>query len=514
MAGTGVDAEAAPEGGAPTASPGGAPPDTLSNGTRFRPADDEPDAPAEKLAAQVAQRIEAEIIRRGWPIGEVLGSEQDLRERHGVSRSVLREAVRLVEHHQVARMRRGPNGGLFVCAPDAVPATRALVIYLEYIGLSVEDLMQARLLLEPLAASLAAERIGEEGIDQLRRLLSDEVERRDEPGIFSQDVLHVLLGELSGNPALHLFVDVLTRLTTRYAHTTRRISKDEAAQGKSDSRHKHVEITDAVVAGDSGRADAAMSRHLAEVTDWLVTHRSKRTSRGGAGASQITENPGAKLAEVIAARIHDEIARRGWPMGHVLGSEADLLARHGISRAVLREAVRLLEYHSVARMRRGPGGGLVVTEPEPSASIDTMALYLDFRGVSPEDLRVVRDAIELGTLAQVMAKREDPQVEHRLEAAIARTGEPTAPGRTGADHFHTELADLSGNPVLGLFLRILTELWSRHTANTPSPAPGPDAAAAVVDIHRRILQALLDGDEGVARHRMRRHLEALTAWYH
>jgi DNA-binding FadR family transcriptional regulator len=166
-------------------------------------------------------------------------------------------------------------------------------------------------------------------------------------------------------------------------------------------------------------------------------------------------------------------------------------------------------------MRRGPGGGLVVTEPEPGASIDTMALYLDYRGVTSEDLRVVRDAIELGTLQQVLVRREDPDVAARLETAIARTGEPSAPDRTGADHFHTELADLAGNPVLTLFLRILTALWSRHTAGSPTaPEPGPNAAAEVVSIHRRILQALLAGDDGVARHRMRRHLEALTAWYH
>src|SRR3954468_1140948 len=109
-----------------------------------------------KLAAQVARHIEAEVVRRGWPVGASLGSEPELRARHGVSRSVLREAVRLVEHHQVARMRRGPNGGLFVVAPDAGPAARAMAIYLEYVGTSVEELVQARRLLEPLAAGLAA----------------------------------------------------------------------------------------------------------------------------------------------------------------------------------------------------------------------------------------------------------------------------------------------------------------------------------------------------------------------
>src|SRR5215213_455367 len=133
-----------------------------------QPPDDVGDAATEpvvgKLATQVARRIETDIIGRGWPVGESLGSEPELRERYGVSRSVVREAVRLVEHHQVARMRRGPNGGLFIAAP----AARAMVSYLEYVGTSVDDLMQARRLLEPLAAGLAATRVTEKGIELIR----------------------------------------------------------------------------------------------------------------------------------------------------------------------------------------------------------------------------------------------------------------------------------------------------------------------------------------------------------
>ena len=506
MASTDVDA--------PLAGPPGGGPDADVDDVEFStPGDSRGDRGASggKLAAQVAHRIEAEIISRGWPVGAVLGSEQDLRERHGVSRSVLREAVRLVEHHQVARMRRGPSGGLFVIAPDAAPATHALVIYLEYIGLSIEDLMQARILLEPLAAGIAAERVGEDDIARLRALLDDEVDRRHEPGLSVQDALHLVLVQMSGNPALELFVDVLTRLTARYAHGTRRLSKDEVLRGKDSSHECHLRIVDAVIADDPGRAAAIMTEHLGQTAEWLAANHGRRPRPG---ADRAAEPSGAKLAELVASRIHDEVVRRGWPVGLVLGSEADLLARHGVSRAVLREAVRILEYHGVAWMRRGPSGGLVVTEPEPDASIDTMALYLDYRGVTPEHLRVVRDAIELGTLRQVMARRTDPEVAERLQAAIARTGVPAAPGRTGADHFHTELAELSGNPVLVLFLRILTELWSRHTANTPSPQPGPDAASTVEAVHQRILEAVLGGDESVARRRMRRHLEALTAWYH
>ncbi|MGO9926611.1 MAG: GntR family transcriptional regulator, partial [Mycobacterium sp.] len=57
---------------------------------------------ATKLASKIARQIEADIVRRGWTIGASLGSEQALQQRFRVSRSVLREAVRLVKHHQVA----------------------------------------------------------------------------------------------------------------------------------------------------------------------------------------------------------------------------------------------------------------------------------------------------------------------------------------------------------------------------------------------------------------------------
>src|SRR3954449_13331279 len=152
-----------------------------------------------KLAARVARRIEADVVARGWPVGTSLGSEPELRARHGVSRAVLREAVRLLEHHQVARMRRGPGGGLFVTAPDADPATGAVVIYLEYVGTGVDDLMHARALVEPLAAELAAERISEEGIQRLRAGLEAQPL---EPGTGARGRLDVLLAGLSGNPVL------------------------------------------------------------------------------------------------------------------------------------------------------------------------------------------------------------------------------------------------------------------------------------------------------------------------
>jgi DNA-binding FadR family transcriptional regulator len=167
-------------------------------------------------------------------------------------------------------------------------------------------------------------------------------------------------------------------------------------------------------------------------------------------------------------------------------------------------------------MRRGPGGGLIVTEPEPKASIDTMALYLEYQAVTADDLRIVRDAIELGTVARVTARHADgdTEVAERLAAAVRWATEGPPGHSRKADLFHSELAELAGNPVLSLFLDIITELFRRHAAGQDQPLPGDKMADEVQHVHQRILDAILQSDAGVARHRMRRHLDALIPWWH
>lgn len=452
----------------------------------------------EKRATQVARQLEDEIIDRRWPIGQSLGSEAELQERFGVSRSVLREAIRLLEHHEVARMHRGRGGGLMVCAPDASPATRALVIYLEYVGTSVEDLLRARLLLEPLAARLAAETVTEDGIDGLRAILAQEQAQLGEPGWSANDEFHVMLGRLSGNAVLRLFIEVLTRLTVSYARTSRPVSREALTEAKAGAAARHAEIADALIAGDAATAQIRLTTHLDEVEAWLLANRKPPTEH--MRTRPVDPGPddrrGRKLAEITAGRIHDDITDDGRQVGEVLGVESELLTRYGVSRAVLREAVRILEHHSVARMRRGPSGGLVILAPDPTASIHTMALYLDRQGLSPDDLRVVREAIELGCIQAVT-----PDAAARLRVTD-----------DSGDVFHTELAELAGNPVLALFLRIITELWARHSRTERPPTPAVETE--VRRVHDKILEAVLAGDEGLAQHRMRRHLQALTTWWH
>ncbi|OBJ09001.1 GntR family transcriptional regulator [Mycobacterium sp. 1482292.6] len=475
---------------------------------------------ANKLASLVARDIEADIVRRGWAVGESLGSEHALQQRFGVSRSVLREAVRLVEHHQVARMRRGPNGGLYICEPDAGPATRAVVIYLEYLGTTLGDLLNARLVLEPLAASLAAERIDEAGIARLRAVLHAEQQWR--PGLPApRDEFHIALAEQSKNPVLQLFIDVLMRLTTRYALASRTDSATEASEAVDHLHAHHSAIVAAVTAGDSARAKTLSERHVEAVTGWLQRHHAGDGGPGRATRRRLdSEAPRGKLAELLATTIGDDIAASGWQVGSVFGTETALLERYRVSRAVLREAVRLLEYHSIAHMRRGPGGGLVVAEPAAQASIDTIALYLQYRDPSREDLRCVRDAIEIDNVTKVVKRLGESDVAAFL--ATHRHGLPDNSRQTADEvrraiaeefDFHVGLAQLAGNAMLDLFLRIIVELFRRHWSSTGQALPTWSDVLAVHHAHLRIVEAVEAADDSVACYRLRRHLDAAASWW-
>jgi len=217
-----------------------------------------------KLAEQVALEIEADTIEAGWPVGEVLGSETELIERYGVSRAVFREAVRIVEHHMVARMRRGPGGGLVVTAPDLNAAQRSVALYLDYANVHADDMFEARTAIETTAVRAATERLTEEGVVRLREILAAEVHSDAEVLESGQaHDLHVTIAALSGNPALHLFAQILISLTFQRAGTRPR--KYDAKAAAHEAHCAHEAIVEAMIQGDTDLAVHRMRRHLEAV---------------------------------------------------------------------------------------------------------------------------------------------------------------------------------------------------------------------------------------------------------
>jgi DNA-binding FadR family transcriptional regulator len=217
-----------------------------------------------KLAESVARRLQGKIAERGFPVGEVIGTEPDLLAELGVSRGVFREAIRLLEHDEVAEMRRGPGGGLVVTVPHASSVARSAALHLQFFGADSSDIFEARSALELTTVELAAQRIDETGIKLLRAALDSEAEQQS-IGHLGSHHIHLVIADLTGNPALRLFVEVLARLTVE----VRPAEQHDAATRQADVRHAHARIVDAIIAGDGAVARHRMLRHLQGIGSYL-----------------------------------------------------------------------------------------------------------------------------------------------------------------------------------------------------------------------------------------------------
>jgi DNA-binding FadR family transcriptional regulator len=452
------------------------------------------------MAALVADHIVGDIAKHGWPQGEVIGSEAELLERYGVSRAVFREAVRLLEHLHVARMRRGPGGGLMVMEPTVDSVTDAVSVYLFYVGAEIDEVFEARLALEEVAAELAPARLDEQEIEALRALVG----REAAGGEGSHRELHNLVASISDNPALAFFVDLLNRTTLLYLPTSARLKGDTLAA----SAGAHAAIAEAILGGEPALARKRMRKHLMAEAEFL---RARRPSRRRLADLPEVVGRSDKRAEQTARQILREVAAAGWPVGDLLGSEAELMERHEVSRAVLREAVRVLEHHQVARMRRGPGGGLFVSEPGVEAVTEAMALQIDRLGILPVHLFEVRTAVEMAVLDHVVGHL-DVDGEARLRAALADEEAATSSEFLVMGHdLHAVLAAVAGNRVMELLVLVLLRLTRFHSA-APPEVKGAIPTGEVMHVHRQLVEAILARDLDLARHRMRRHLDALVRW--
>ena len=147
-----------------------------------------------------------------------------------------------------------------------------------------------------------------------------------------------------------------------------------------------------------------------------------------------------KKAEIVADQIEQTIAGQRWKPGDLFGSEVELIARYGVSRAVFREAVRLLEHDGVAEMRRGLHGGLFILQPDSQPVARAMAVYLDFEQVEPRQLDDARLAIEVSCVERVAARISEDKVAEIRAFLTAEAARIAYSGTHSLHDFHMGVA--------------------------------------------------------------------------
>ena len=224
-----------------------------------------------KLAGRAAEQIVADVIELGWPVGHVLGSETELLERYGVSRAVLREAIRLVEHQRVARMRRGTGGGLVIDEPDIDSVIGPAVIYLLRVDATLDEIFETRIVLEELATEIAAQRVTQDDVAAIREI----AEQESADGSHYR-LLHRQLASLTANPILELFVETFSRLVNFLFSDVAVLPDDIDAE----VQRAHDSIVRAVLANNPG---LARDRMRGRVHPAPTRDRATSRPRGGAG---------------------------------------------------------------------------------------------------------------------------------------------------------------------------------------------------------------------------------------
>lgn len=231
------------------------------------------------LSHTVVDQIEEAITNRRLEPGMRLPSEMELCKSFGVSRTAVREALRMLSARGLVTIEKGK--GMFVNTLSAASATDPLRLYLSmnYEKVFVLDVIRARQAIEPSIAAVAA---AQRSTDDIVRLHHDIEDLRNASEDYTQlagldMAFHLDIARASQNPLMPIIIDPIHRLMPDIkssVYATVEHARESALEW-------HSRITDRIVAKDTTGAHDTMAEHLriAEEHARHMLHVQARTAR-------------------------------------------------------------------------------------------------------------------------------------------------------------------------------------------------------------------------------------------
>jgi GntR family transcriptional regulator, transcriptional repressor for pyruvate dehydrogenase complex len=214
---------------------------------------------------QVADQLRDRILDGSLTSGDRLPTEIELSEIFGVSRSTVREALRVLASRDLIRTTRGTTGGTFVARVQFSQVSDYLEMSLGLMSgakdITLDDLLEARECLEVPAAGYAALRRGEQHIELMRRAVEREKQARLRGTRFQEHrTFHGVLVDATGNQLLGVLAEPVFRvLQARIAE------HDMPGEYWTQIDLDHARICSFIEAGHVEGAQNAMRAHLATV---------------------------------------------------------------------------------------------------------------------------------------------------------------------------------------------------------------------------------------------------------
>jgi len=230
-----------------------------------------------------------------------------------------------------------------------------------------------------------------------------------------------------------------------------------------------------------------------------------------------------RMAELVAAQLRRRIVGGELDDGDALPREAEMLREYGVSRPSLREGLRILETEGLIHIRRGKIGGAIVHRPTAQSTAYHVGLTLQSYGATLREVGQARAVVE-PACAGLAASCDAPtrrkiakQLTELIDENERQLGDAYAFTEM-ALRFHQAVVDLSGNVTITVLAGALEAVWSsqeRRWAQRASNAdayPDPKYQREVLRAHRKVVQAIADGDVEAATALMRGHLSRSQAY--
>jgi GntR family transcriptional repressor for pyruvate dehydrogenase complex len=217
----------------------------------------------DNLSDTIAESIENDILSGELKLGDKLPSENRLSEMFGVSRNVIREALRLVKERGLVEISTG--SGIYVSSPKAAIIGRNLNRMVAVNNYLLSDFFDMRMTLETKASRMAAVNITDEELAKLERTINIMKEMSDNSVAFgeAENKFHYVVARASRNDFLRIFIDSL--MDAQAVYTT------EELDGKycREIVHDHEKIYYALKHHKEAEAERCMAQHVANAYEWM-----------------------------------------------------------------------------------------------------------------------------------------------------------------------------------------------------------------------------------------------------
>jgi DNA-binding FadR family transcriptional regulator len=359
----------------------------------------------QKNAFAAAWQLENDIFAEGAPAGTVFGDQAALIDRYGFSRATLREAVRLLEDRQIARMRRGPGGGLVILPISRGTVATAVADYFRAIGVTALHIQQAWAALDIVTAYRQSVDEGAAALDAFTREFRGKLADGPGAGLLSSGArgFRSRVRPLGHDPVTGLFTACLHAFENEIA-----VDRDH-----EDEQSRAV--------GGRGRAH--------------------------------------ELARTLAL----DLPRADADGAQRVSTEDQLCERYNVGREVLRQAIRVLESRGLIDCKRGRTHGVQARPTDAAACVELVVAYFSAARLKIDDFSPVASIVSRVVRMVVAAESTRTQRQELLGRLDSPRNWSDAP-RLVTAQLQAEWSCLA-NPILIFMERCSTAYYARASAS-------------------------------------------------